>query len=49
MSPGNAEKCEFELGMGHPGVAEELGGNSFLLEFGAEDFVDARVEGVEGD
>lgn len=35
--------------MGHPGVAEELGGNSFLLEFGAENFVDASVEGVEGD
>lgn len=49
MSAGNAQKGEFELGMGHPGVAEELGGNSFLLEFGAENFVDASVEGVEGD
>lgn len=33
--------------MGHPGVAEELGGDAILLEFLADDFVDASVEGIE--
>ena len=33
--------------MGHPGVAEELGGDAILLEFLADDFVNASVEGIE--
>ena len=33
--------------MGHPGVAEELGGDAILLELLADDFVNASVEGIE--